>query len=161
MTTGNPYFDDRLQQEIRREKRRLQREAEREAEQQRIAQLQAEREAKRLAEWEAGQPERERIAAEAALKKREEKHEAKITNSGIKYSDWLKWALSLYEIIEIPEDEKKNKFKVVSRAVEWKQERSWPCDSRIGCYEKIDQLVDWKMADRKRGNGSEAKDLAV
>ena len=104
------------------------------------------------AEWEAGRPERERIEAEAQLQQRKDRLITRVTNSGIKYDDWIKWANSLYDITL--------EFKVISHAANWKEEKSWLCDSDIGCLERIETLIGYKIADRKRGNGSEEKDLA-
>jgi hypothetical protein len=105
------------------------------------------------AEWEAGRPERERIAAEAHLQQRKDRLIARVTKSGIEYNNWIEWANSLYEIT--PE------FKVISHAVERKKEMSWECDSDIGCLERIETLIGYKIADRKRGIGDENKDLAI
>lgn len=101
----------------------------------------------------AGRPERERKIAEIDLQQRKDRLIARVTNSGIKYNDWIEWANSLYEIT--PE------FKVISHAAKWKNEMSWQCDSDIGCLERIETLIGYKIADRKRGIGDEDKDLAT
>jgi hypothetical protein len=95
--------------------------------------------------------ERERKAAEALLQQRKDRLITRITNSGIKYDDWIEWANSLYCIT--------SEFKVISYAAKWKEEKSWSCDSEIGCLERIEILIGYKIADRKRGIGNTDNDL--
>lgn len=82
---------------------------------------------------------------------RYDKLKTRIAKHGETYEVWLQWANTLYTIT--PE------FKVISNAVEWKEERSWDCGTEIDCLEKIEQLIGYKEFDRKRGRGDINKDL--
>ena len=71
-------------------------------------------------------------------------------------SEWHEWARKLYTI-ETLEDKT---LKVRSNALNWQVDMSWTFPSEIDALEKIEQLVNWKMADRDRGFGSIEQDLA-
>lgn len=70
--------------------------------------------------------------------------------------DWYSWAKSLYPI-----EETNNQYIVHSTAKEWSDEapKYWVCSSEAEAWEKIDQLIDWKIKDRNRGFGSMEEDL--
>lgn len=77
-----------------------------------------------------------------ALKEREENLRRRIGEKFGNYTDWLKWAESLYDIT--PD------FTVVSKARDWEEEKSWCFSDRISCLEKIEQLIYWKEYDHFR-----------
>lgn len=88
---------------------------------------------------------------EAGLMLRHYRLVKRIEDSGINYDEWLEWAMSLYSIT--------SDFKVISKARDWKEEKSWDCDSNVGARERIEILVGYKIKDRKRGHGDMLKDI--
>lgn len=122
----------------------------------------------RIAELEAQADEisEEITAAEDALKRNQELREIeqrelrfkeRITSKHGDFTDWWKWAESLYTITQ---DEETKQFTVNSNARDWKSEMSWgPFNTKIDAIEKIEDLINYKINDRNRGRGSMQDDL--
>lgn len=95
-------------------------------------------------------------AMEIVKEKRLEKIVNKITiqannNGGHSFEEWYEWAMSLYIITA--------EFKVISKAKEWNDEKSWECDDKAGALERIFILIGYKIQDRNRDVGNMNKDL--
>ncbi len=76
----------------------------------------------------------------------------RLAKQGIDYEDWVEWANSLYVI-----EPSLNSVIVRSNAKDW--DKIWEVDSHIDGLLKIEQLIGYKIHDRKRGRGDMEKDL--
>ena len=82
---------------------------------------------------------------------------AEANDSFREFSDWYTWAKSLYPI-----EENNDGYVVHSTAKNWSEDapKYWVCASEAEAWEKIEQLIDWKILDRNRGSGSMESDLS-
>ena len=55
------------------------------------------------------------------------------------FEEWYERAKAMYVITE--------KFTVISKACNWKEEKKWKCESKIDAIEKVEQLIDYKYYD--------------
>ena len=64
--------------------------------------------------------------------------------------EWEEWAKSLYVDMD---------GKIISTARDWKFEKSWYYNDELEKLQKIEQLIRYKVYDRRRGHGSVDEDL--
>lgn len=121
---------------------------------------------KKLNEENATQPNKARDAligiysrdlAEHEVALRGLKIRGRVEKAGLDYDEWWAWAQSLYSIDYCVNS---NQFVVTSKARTWETDMSWGFADQISCKEKVEQLVGYKIRDRKRGRGDMEKDLA-
>lgn len=91
-------------------------------------------------------------AKQAEITDRYKKLERRVTLAGVNMAEWREWAETLYTITPT--------FELVSTAKQWKTQKSWQYETEIDCLEKIEQLIGYKIYDRKRGHGDVNEDLA-
>lgn len=88
--------------------------------------------------------------------KRKSELQVRLTKSGVvDFDAWLSWAKSLYKITMLSTE-----WRVESEARDWNEPMVWYFQYEIECYEKVEQLINYKIRDRKRGHGDQAKDLS-
>jgi hypothetical protein len=85
---------------------------------------------------------------------REARLEQRIIERVGDFEVWMDWAKSLYAITYDA-----GLYEVKSKARDWKDDRVWKFEHNIDCLEKIEQLIGYKIYDRKRGRGDMGEDV--